>query len=220
MGAKMRSIRAIFHKIRFPWRYDHIATLRATAMGILSALIFGLGQPAFGASPCGCWIDVKTGKQVPSVPRAGVNMFAGAGEDAGVAVVGGGGKTAFNSRNGKNYALDADGCWIDVKTGKQVPSVPRAGINMFAGAGEDAGVAVIGEGGKTAFNPRNGKNYALEPCPPPRTAGGPTIELNLGFGDRRRTDDDEDTLFGGGRDRPCSGIGIGGFGMGGCAEDD
>ena len=57
-------------------------------------------------NPCRCWIDVKTGKRVRSVPFAGVNTGLAATLDAGVAEVSSDGKTAFNTRTKQNYALE------------------------------------------------------------------------------------------------------------------
>ena len=58
-------------------------------------------------------------------------------------------------------------CWIDVKTGKPVPTVPLSGVNMYgAVTTEGAGTAVLSEDRQTAHNPKTGKNYARVPCPP------------------------------------------------------
>src|SRR5258708_31480014 len=60
-------------------------------------------------------------------------------------------------------------CWIDVKTGKQVPTAPISGANYVKDP-ENAGlssVALLSGDGKTARNSKTGQNYALEPCPPP-----------------------------------------------------
>jgi hypothetical protein len=67
-------------------------------------------------------------------------------------------------------AKEKECCWIDVKTGKQVPTVPASGANYYrlddpADAGQ-AGVALLSGDRKTARDSRPGKNYALEPCLP------------------------------------------------------
>jgi hypothetical protein len=78
------------------------------------------------------------------------------------------------------FAKEKDCCWIDVKTGKRVPTVPQAGIN-FSGAIDvksetghhftaDPGVTIISHDGKTAHNSRTGQQYALEACPSPGKA--------------------------------------------------
>jgi hypothetical protein len=97
------------------------------------------------------------------------------------------GKTAFNSRTKQNYAKEADGCWVDTKTGKPVPTVPLAGVNSGMAATLNAGVAVVSADGRTAFNTRTKQNYAREPCPPPGQATGDTIKkvlqsVNIGIG--------------------------------------
>ena len=86
---------------------------------IVLTLMFGFGQTAFAKEQECCWIDVKTGKRVPTVPDAGINHmgitghefrdFYGGGEahDPGVAVLSADRKSARNSRTGQNYALEA-----------------------------------------------------------------------------------------------------------------
>jgi hypothetical protein len=118
-------------------------------------------------SSCQCWVDVKTGKKVRTIPYAGVNTGIAASLDAGVAILSIDGKTASNTRTKQNYALDVDGCWIDVKTLKRVRSVPYAGVNTGIAATLDAGVAILSPDGKTAYNTRTKQNYALEDCAPP-----------------------------------------------------
>jgi hypothetical protein len=129
--------------------------------------------------PCECWIDVKTGKKVPTAPASAVNYATdtqtAAEGGVGVAHLGRDGKTAFNPETGKNYAREPDGCWIDVKTGKKVPTAPASAVNYATdtqtAAEGGVGVAHLGRDGKTAFNPETGKNYAREPCPPPTDEG-------------------------------------------------
>jgi hypothetical protein len=57
------------------------------------------------------------------------------------------------------------GCWIDVKTGKRVGSIP------FTVAADGKVYTYpeiqLGEGSKSAFNTITKQNYAVEPCPPP-----------------------------------------------------
>ena len=108
------------------------------------------------------WIDVKTGKPVASVPISGVNINGS--EGAGVAIVSEDRRTAFNPRTGQNFAREPDGSWIDVKSGKPVASVPISGVNI--NGSEGAGVAIVSEDRRTAFNPRTGQNFAREPVPP------------------------------------------------------
>jgi hypothetical protein len=73
------------------------------------------------------------------------------------------GKTAFNPITKQNFALEQGGCWIDVKTGKPVPSVPIS----QKGEGLDETFHSMSRDGRTAFNPITKQNFALEPCPPP-----------------------------------------------------
>lgn len=75
-------------------------------------------------------------------------------------------------------AFAKDCCWIDIKTGKRVPTAPASEANYYhlgdpEKAGE-AGVALLSKDGKSARNSRTGQNYALEPCPPPGAAQQPT----------------------------------------------
>ncbi len=79
----------------------------------------------------------------------------------------------------KTAFAEKDCCWIDVKTGKRVPTVPATGINHIHDLQDivggynnahDPGVAVLSRDGKSARNTRTGQNYALEPCPPPGQA--------------------------------------------------
>src|SRR5437868_12823129 len=190
-------------------------TRRDTAKIFSALFVFSLAlsQPIFSKEKGCCWVDIKTGKKVPSVPDSGINHVSdlqdllGADKihDPGIAIVSIDGKTARNTRTGKQYAREQDGCWVDVKTGKQVPSVPDSGINHVSdlqdlkGAGKihDPGIATVDIDGKTARNTRTGKQYALEDCPPPaptvapapstttppehasvRTTGQPIVEIN------------------------------------------
>ena len=84
------------------------------------------------------------------------------------------GKTAFNTQTGQNYALEPDGSWIDSKTGKCVGTIPLGGTHTEHTPGTGAPYEVpnveLRHDGKTAFNTQTKQNYALEACPPPRTA--------------------------------------------------
>ncbi|MBI1729816.1 hypothetical protein HYR53_04275 [Candidatus Acetothermia bacterium] len=77
--------------------------------------------------------------------------------------------TSFLPVNVQAQATTREDCWIDVKTGKQVPTVPLAGVNMPEHATENAGVAIISDDRKTAINTRTGQNFARVPCPPATT---------------------------------------------------
>ncbi|MBI3704611.1 MAG: outer membrane beta-barrel protein [Rhizobiales bacterium] len=146
-------------------------------------LAFGFSQTAFAQDRCknACWIDVKTGKSVPTVPLAGVNTGMAATLNAGYAEISGDGKTAFNTRTKQNYAREANGSWIDVKTGKCVPTVPLAGVNTGMAATLDAGYAEISADGKTAFNTRTKQNYARVPCPSQAAMRTTNIRSNDAF---------------------------------------
>jgi len=137
--------------------------LSLTCLALLS-----FAAAAFAKEPCKCWIDVKTGKRVPSVPLSTVPTNIP--EQGKYAVeLSNNGKTAFNPVTKQNYALEPGGCWIDVKTGKQAPGVPLSTVPT--NIPEQGKYAVeLSNNGKTAFNPVTKQNYALVPCPPPGTA--------------------------------------------------
>lgn len=122
-----------------------------------------------------CWIDTKTGKQVPTVPLSGVNMGSavtinGAGaakyDDSDPKNI-----RAFNPKTGQNFYRDPDGCWFDSKTGKQVRTVPLSGVNMGTAVTIDgAGAAKYDDldpKNIRAFNPKTGQIFVLVPCPLP-----------------------------------------------------
>src|SRR5207253_6271926 len=101
-----------------------VSFVLAASLALLSERAIAQDQSSTSQNPCECWIDVKTGKQVPTVPSSGANYVKDP-ENAGlssVALLSGDGKTARNSKTGQNYAKEPDGCWIDVKTGKRVPT--------------------------------------------------------------------------------------------------
>lgn len=173
-----------------------------TTFSLTFLALLSFAPAVFAEQEC-CWIDVKTGKQVPTVPASGINYGStvavldngGPWHDPGVAVLGGDGKTARNSRTGRNYAKEPDGCWVDIKTGKRVPTVPASGINYGStvavldngGPWHDPGVALLSKDGKSARNSRTGQNYALEPCPPPGQATGDSLKkvfesVHIGIG--------------------------------------
>jgi hypothetical protein len=136
------------------------------AIAIILVVAGGTAAQTPANPPDGCcWIDIKTLKKVPTAPLAGINTGLSDSPDAGIAIVSPDGKTAYNTRTKQNYALDEDGCWIDIKTLKRVPSVPLAGINTGISDSPDAGIAIVSPDGKTARNTRTGQNYARE-CPP------------------------------------------------------
>ena len=158
-------------------------TLAAASCALLLAASLGQGQtpappqqsPQSPADRCSCWIDTKTGKQAPTVPLSGVNL---GGEGAGAAQMESldpKSERAFNPKSGKNYARTPNGCWIDVKTGEQAPTVPLSGVNL---GGEGAGAAQmesLDPKSDRAFNPKSGKNYARVPCPPPEQAASTPV---------------------------------------------
>jgi hypothetical protein len=139
------------------------------------------GVASTSQNSCRCWIDVKTGKRVgsvPTIPKA-----------PGFAELSADGKTAFDPITKRNFALEPGGCWIDVKTGKRVgsvPTIPKA-----------PGVAELSADGKTAFDPITKRNFALVPCPPRGETTGDTLKkvfesvhIGIGIGgDQKRTGD-------------------------------
>src|SRR6476620_5922650 len=110
-----------------------VAKMISSSFVLLASLVLSTGSALAQKSTLGmcCWVDVKTGKRVATAPIAGVNI-SGVIEHAenGVAIVSPDGKTAFNPKTKQNYAKEPDGCWVDVKTGKRVTSVPLAGVNI------------------------------------------------------------------------------------------
>src|SRR5690349_647596 len=90
----------------------------ATVAFIVAAV--GLTQTANAQVDCGCWIDAKTGKQVPTIP--GGAMYEDAGHlHSGLEI--GGGNNAHNPKTGQNFLRQPDGTWIDVKNGQCVPTI-------------------------------------------------------------------------------------------------
>jgi hypothetical protein len=159
---------------------------RMSLAGLLAAAILGFSQPAVAQEspssqgntaprPCQCWIDVKTGKKVPTVPLGGKHTEHTEGTGAAYAAndveMNLDGKTAFNTKTGQNYARQPDGSWIDIKTQKCVPTKPLGGKHTEHTEGTGAAYAAddveINIDGKTAFNTKTGQNYALEDCTPP-----------------------------------------------------
>lgn len=161
-----------------------------------------------------CWIDIKTGKRVPTVPASGINYGrmvenlnnGGAWADPGVAILSEDRTSATNTRTGQRYEKDSDGCWIDIKTGKRVPTAPASGINygrMVAnlnngGAWADPGVAVLGDDRNTARDTRTKRNYAREACPPPKEpqTGFKSNQIDFKFGLIREDTDPRFNIYG------------------------
>ena len=64
-------------------------------------------QAAVSQSDCGCWIDAKTGKSVPTVPLSGANLGGVTTEGAGTAQLEGfdpKANRAYNPKTGQNFA--------------------------------------------------------------------------------------------------------------------
>ena len=162
--------------------------------------------PAVSDDGC-CWFDSKTGKPVPTTPRGGGhleddlpgNQFTKQHWVPDVEVDLLDGKHAFNKKTGQNFFRNAAGCWIDAKTGKQVPPIPRGGGhleddlpgNEFTKQHWVPDVEVDLLDGKHAFNKKTGQNFFRGPCPPPSATSEPTdggkttsvpTSLELGFG--------------------------------------
>src|SRR5579864_6939404 len=116
----------------------------ATVAFIVAAL--SMGQSSYAQTttsaenPCACWIDTKTGKPVPTVPLNQINITGpantgnvGAPVMENVTVMDGfdpNADHAHNPRTGQTFSRGRDGCWIDTKTGKPVPTVPLSQINI------------------------------------------------------------------------------------------
>jgi hypothetical protein len=161
---------------------------------------------------CWCWIDAKTGKQVPTIPRAAV--YVGDAVAAGF-------RTKelklepqtddnhiSNPQTGQNFVQLSGGCWIDAKTGKQVPTIPRAAV--YVGDAVAAGFRTKElklepqTDDNYISNPQTGQNFVRVPCPPPpatkttqppppveHASSGvpPRFELDLGYVHMRPTDE-------------------------------
>ncbi|SRR6266571_1301060 len=88
---------------------------------------------------------------------------------------------ALTSGLSQTAFAEQDCCWIDVKTGEKVPSVPATRENI---TGNDPklyemfptyGHTVLDPDGKHAFNTKTGQNFVRVPCPPPgKTQPRPT----------------------------------------------
>jgi len=122
---------------------------KSLSLGLI-ALALAFSQLSFAKEPCKCWIDVKTGKRVGSIPFLEGGRLPQYRQ----------GGTAFDPETKRNFAMEPGGCWIDVKTGKRVGSIPFL---------EGGRLPQYRQGG-TAFDPETKRNFALVPCPPPGTA--------------------------------------------------
>ncbi len=127
--------------------------------------------PAQAASGDCCWIDVKTGEFVPTVPLTGINLGGSAKVSGATQMDGEDPKAdhAFNPKTGQHFYHQPEGCWIDTKTGESVPTVPLTGINLGGSAEVSGATQMDGEDPKAdhAFNPKTGQHFVRVPCPPP-----------------------------------------------------
>lgn len=119
------------------------------------------------------WIDVKTGKPVPTVivmPGKGEINF-GQSENYHLVIPGAGDPNrAYDPVTKRNFARE-NGAWIDTKTGKPVPTVivmPGKGEISF-GASENHHLVTPGPGDPSrAYDPVTGRNFAKVPVTPPK----------------------------------------------------
>lgn len=143
----------------------------------LGALFAGLAANAQtttnAENPCACWIDAKTGESVPTVPLSGINLGGVTAGGAGATQMDGAdphADHASNLKTGQTFYRRPDGCWIDVKTGKPVPTVPLSGINLGGVTAAGAGATQMDASDPNAdhaSNPKTGQTFVRVPCPPP-----------------------------------------------------
>src|ERR1700730_924769 len=82
-------------------------------------LTTGFSQPAFAQDPCkdACWIDAKTGEQVPTAPASGKNHGVGANEGTAATFDPFNPNRASNPKTGQTFIKQPGGSWIDAQTG-------------------------------------------------------------------------------------------------------
>ncbi len=126
------------------------------------------GQPAGSQVPsaCGCWLDAKTGKQVSTMPGGALYYQGGQLHSGYAATIDR--DHAYNPRTGQSFARQANDCWIDAKSGKQVNAMPSAALYEDEGQlHSDYGL----DGDREhAHNPKTGQNFVRGSCPPPSAA--------------------------------------------------
>src|SRR5438105_15879384 len=108
-----------------------------TSVFLMSQRAIAQIQGSTSETPCECWIDVKTGKRVPSVPASGINYGrtvtnldnGGQWSDPGVAVISEDGNSARNTKTGQNYAKEPDAWPTEKKASKKKQDVSAIGLS-------------------------------------------------------------------------------------------
>ena len=194
-------------------------------------VVMFFGKPAHAQTDCSCWIDVKTGTPVPTIPsgalytetsvRPGTRItqtLLQSGVDPGDP------NAAHNPNTGQSFVRQPDGGWIDAKTGQCVPTIPSGALytetsvrpgtritQTLLQSGVDPGDP------NAAHNPNTGQSFARVPCPPPPTpvTAGPPDETQPQSGSPEAPPSaPAQQAPSGGVSVPSFGFGFGGFGHG------
>lgn len=161
------------------WSFSRLIAVAAVLTMAAGVFSQSAQSQTASASTDYCWIDAKTGKQVPTAPASGPNH--------GGATVSGSDAAQFDPQNpnrastttsGKTFVHQPDGSWIDAQTGQAVPTAPASGANY--------GGATVSGSDTAQFDPSNpnrasttlsGRTFIRVPCSSPssdvNTTGGP-----------------------------------------------
>jgi len=139
------------------------------------------------------WIDVKTGKPVPSGPIVdikaypdGTSVFSKDLPPSGTGILPDQGDPnhAFDAASGRNFVRDpATGAWQDAATGKPVPSGPIIDIKAYPGGTSvfskdlpPSGTGILPDQSDPnhAFDAKGGRNFAKVPVPSAQSASAAT----------------------------------------------
>jgi len=130
------------------------------------------------------WIDTKTGQAQPSFPVLRNPDSPSANPEDHFRVLlpdASDPNRAYDSVTGRNFARDACGDWIDTKTGQKLLSFPvvRNADSPSPNPEDHFRVVLPGAGDpKRAYDPKTGRNFAREPCPP-QTATTPPPQVGM-----------------------------------------
>lgn len=119
------------------------------------------------------WIDVKTGETVPSFPIVTDPNGPPGQKTDWIRPNAGDPTRAYDPRTGRNFYYDPIDCrWKDAKTGKVVPSFPVV-TDPNGPPGQKTDWVRPNAGDPTqAYDPRTGRNFAQDKCPPKRPQAG------------------------------------------------
>jgi opacity protein-like surface antigen len=157
-----------------------------------------------------CWIDVKTGKEVPTIPRGSVYLDESTYPRALRLDLDPDGIHAHNQKTGQNYVRQPDGRWIDAKTGTCVPTIPRGSVYLDESTYPRTLRLDLDPDGIHSHDPKTGQNYVKIPCPEEtssttggvKTAAAPAapannlFQLSLGYNFMRTAQEDVKNLNG------------------------